>query len=126
MADVPSLKSLLITIALGLALVGMMGWSRSSYAAPQFGQGLNAGPPSPLPILQGPREPRLSKKQQQAILKMNYEKMKKQAAALAALAKSLQKDIDRSNVNVLPVAVIKKAKKIQKLAKSIQNTARGY
>ncbi len=46
--------------------------------------------------------------------------------SVAVLAESLRKDIDRSNANVLSVTIIKKAKKIQKLAKSIQNAARGY
>ena len=120
------------TLALSLALASGALCGAAALARPQFAQilapgpPLGAGPQSSFPILQGPNGPRLSKKQRQAILKMNYQKMRKQAATLAELSKSLQKEIDRSNVNVLSITVIEKAKKIQKLAKSIQNTARGY
>jgi hypothetical protein len=87
---------------------------------------LGSDPQSSLPSLQIPSRPRLTHKQRQALLTMNYKKMRKQAAALASLANSLQKDVDQSNANVLSVAVIKKAKQIEKLAKRIQGTARGY
>ena len=39
---------------------------------------------------------------------------------------SLQKDLDGSNQNVLSLKVLDKAEKIEKLAKKIKNSARGY
>jgi hypothetical protein len=65
----------------------------------------------------------LTPKQQRAILKANYAKMKQDADELAALAKSLQQDLDKSNENVLSLDVVEKADKIEKLAKKIKGTA---
>ena len=52
--------------------------------------------------------------------------MKKDTDVLLDLAKSLQKDLDGSNQNVLSLKVLDKADKIEKLAKKIKNSARGY
>ena len=70
--------------------------------------------------------PPLTKKQKKDLLKGNFEKMKRDADELAELAKSLQEDLDQSNENVLSLRVIDKAEKIEKLAKRIKGTARGY
>ncbi len=67
----------------------------------------------------------LSGKQKQDILKSNFEKMKHDADDLAALAKSLQEDLNKSNENVLSLKIVEKAEKIEKLAKKIKATARG-
>lgn len=66
-----------------------------------------------------------SEKQKQAYLDHNFKQMKKHASDLAALANSLQKEIADTNANVLSLKIIKKAKKIQKLAKKIENEAKG-
>ncbi len=52
--------------------------------------------------------------------------MKEDAKELAALATSLQGDLDKSNVNVLSLQVVEKAEKIEKLAKRIKSNAKGY
>ena len=68
----------------------------------------------------------LSQKQKRDLLKANFEQMKRDADALAALAKSLQEDLAKSNENVLSLHVVEKAEKIERLAKKIKGTARGY
>jgi hypothetical protein len=70
--------------------------------------------------------PNLSPRQKQDMLKSNFEKMKKDTDVLLDLAKALQKDLDGSNQNVLSLKVLDKAEKIEKLAKKIKNSARGY
>jgi len=76
----------------------------------------------------GPSEaaPPLSQKQKKDLLKDNFEKMKRDADELADLAKSLQEDLNKSNQNVFSLGVVDKADKIEKLAKRIKGTARGY
>ena len=76
--------------------------------------------------MQPPRFPRPNEKQKQALLDDNFKKMKKHADDLAELAKSLQKDIQESNENVLSLEIIKKADQVEKLAKQIKNEAKGY
>lgn len=70
--------------------------------------------------------PSLSRKQKSAIVKSNFQKTKKDVAALCKLAQSLQEEIDKSNPNVLSLEVVNKADKIQKLAKKIRNEAKEY
>ena len=60
------------------------------------------------------------------LLKSGFAQMKKDTDQLLELAKSLQKEIDKGNENVLSVQVVGKAERIEKLAKKIKNTARGY
>jgi len=67
----------------------------------------------------------LKPKQKQAILKSNFEKMKRDAEDLNTLAKSLQEEIDKSNENVLSLKVVEKAEKIEKLARKIKDVAKG-
>jgi hypothetical protein len=71
-------------------------------------------------------QPGLNPKQKQELLKSGFEQMKKDSDQLLELARSLQKDLDKGNQNVLSVKVIDKAERIEKLAKKIRNTARGY
>ena len=65
-------------------------------------------------------------KQKANILKANFEKMKHDAGELADLAKALQQELNKSNENVLSLDVVEKADKIEKLAKRIKGTARGF
>jgi hypothetical protein len=64
-------------------------------------------------------------KRDRAILKANLEKMKRDAGELTDLAKALQEELNKSNENLLPLGVVEKAGKIEKLAKRIKRTARG-
>ncbi|HLY59986.1 MAG TPA: hypothetical protein VKV95_04400 [Terriglobia bacterium] len=74
----------------------------------------------------GPSPPlAVTPKQRRAILKSNFEKIKKDTDELAALAKSLQDEIGKSNENVLSLKVVEDADKIEKLAKRIKSMARG-
>jgi hypothetical protein len=82
---------------------------------------------------QAPSEPRsregevvLTRKQRQELLKSEFEKMKRDAAELAALAQSLQEDLEKSSENILSMQIVEKAKKIEGLAKKISRTARSY
>ncbi|HZT69715.1 MAG TPA: hypothetical protein VFC10_08210 [Terriglobia bacterium] len=74
-------------------------------------------------------EPNFSKpdrKQKQAMLDLNYKKLKKHADDLAELATSLQKEIANTNENVLSLEIVKKAEQVEKLAKQIKDEAKGY
>jgi hypothetical protein len=68
----------------------------------------------------------ITHKQKRDLLKQNFEKMKRDAEELAALAKALQEDLDKSNENLLSLQVVNRAEKIEKLAKRIKSTARGF
>jgi hypothetical protein len=68
----------------------------------------------------------LSGKQKRNLLKANFEKMKRDAGELADLAKALQEELNKSNENVLSLDIVDKADKIEKLAKKIKGTARGF
>ena len=65
-------------------------------------------------------------KRDRAILKANLEKMNRDAGELADLAKALQEELNKSNENLLPLGVVEKAGKIEKLAKKIKGAARGF
>jgi hypothetical protein len=128
-------RSFLSTISAGLVVLLMMGASVGS--ALQFGrsgtngQGLGESrqqqqQPQPIPSPDNGVSPNLSPRQKQDLLKSNFERMKKDMDVLLDLAKSLQKDLDGSNQNVLSLKVVDKADRIEKLAKKIKNTARGY
>lgn len=68
----------------------------------------------------------ITAKQKRDLLKQNLEKMKQDAEELAALAKALEEELGKSNANVLSLKVVEKAEKIEKLAKRIKSTARGF
>ena len=68
----------------------------------------------------------LTDKQRHHLLKDNFKNMKRDAGDLFNLAKALQDELDKSNENVLSLDVVDKADKIEKLAKRIKGTARGY
>ena len=85
----------------------------------------NPAQQGPGPTEAAPSTP-LSKKQKQDLLKDNFAKMKRDADELEELAKSLQEDLDKSNENVLSLKVVDKAERIEKLARRIKGTARGY
>jgi hypothetical protein len=86
----------------------------------------NAQQPQPIPPPDNGTPPNLTPKQKQDLLKSGFAQMKKDTDQLLELAKSLQKEIDKGNENVLSVQVVGKAERIEKLAKKIKNTARGY
>jgi len=81
--------------------------------------------PGAQPIGESPQIP-LSGKQKRDLLKANFEKMKHQAKELADLSKALQDELDKSNENVLSLDIVDKADKIEKLARRIKGTARGF
>jgi len=68
----------------------------------------------------------LSDRQKRDLLKANFERMKRDAKELAGLAKDLQEQLDKSNENVLSLGIVDKAEKIEKLARKIKSTARGF
>ena len=73
-----------------------------------------------------PQRMPLSEKQRHDIMKANFEKMKHDAKELADLAKALQDELAKSNENILSLDVVDKADKIEKLARRIKGTARGF
>ena len=113
-------------LVVGLALlVGQVTWSLPPAwpALPPQGNPANKAPENP----NGSQpEGSLVRKRQKDLLKFNFDKMKEDADELAALAKSLQEDLDKTNENVLSLKIVEKAEKIEKLAKKIKSAARGY
>ena len=67
----------------------------------------------------------LQARQKRYLIKENLERLRHDAGELADLSKALQEELDKSNENVLPLGVVAKADKIQKLAKKIKSNARG-
>lgn len=126
---------LLLIIALA-AMVGLVATctsaqsSSTSHVPQGFGGQQSPGFPGPqqqpLPTPEVNTQPSLSPKQKQELLKSGFQQMKKDSDQLLELARSLQKDLDKTNQNVLSVKVVDKAERIEKLAKKIKNTARGY
>jgi hypothetical protein len=80
----------------------------------------------PLPSQEEGPPAQIIRKQKRDLLKQNFEKMKKDAEELATLAKALQEELEASNENVLPLQVVYKAEKIEKLAKRIKSAAKGF
>ena len=129
-------RPLMTVFSAGLA--GMLIIFASTGSAQQLGRsGLGTGTqgtteprqqqqPQPITSPDNGVSPSLTPRQKQDLLKSNFEKMKKDTDVLLDLAKSLQKDLDGSNQNVLSLKVLDKADKIEKLAKKIKNSARGY
>lgn len=69
--------------------------------------------------------PKPNQKQKEAIVDYKFKQMKKHAEDLTELVGSLQKEIEKSNPNVLSLEIVKKAKEVQKLAKTIEKEAKG-
>lgn len=65
-------------------------------------------------------------KQKQELLKSKLEDMRRDAAEMTKLASSIQEDLEKTTENELPLRVVNKAEQVEKLAKRIKNTARGY
>ncbi len=92
---------------------------RSSFAVESL-------PSQELPSAESEPPKSMSRKQRRELVKFNFEKMKTAADELAALAQSLQEDLDKSNEYVFSLQIVEKAAKIEKLAKKIKNAAKGY
>ena len=77
---------------------------------------------SPEPVTPGPTDTRLpnGKSQQEEILKADYEKSIKDAAALIELAEQLKADLEKNDRHVLSISTLKKTEEIEKLAKKIR------
>ena len=124
------LLSLLVTFA-GPWLDAPRGVSATALASPLQARTPPAGSTSSeavqglQPNLESPQIP-LSDKQRREMLKANFDRMKRDAKELADLAKNLQDQLDKSNENVLSLGVVEKADKIEKLARKIKSTARGF
>jgi hypothetical protein len=52
--------------------------------------------------------------------------MKRDIEELAALAQALQEELNKSNENLLSLTIVDKAERIEKLAKRIKSTAKGF
>lgn len=120
--------TLVVLAACALSLRASSAAQRSSDDSPATAPINSQQFPAPPAIKQqtGDSEgPALTAKQKQELLKSNFEKMKHDADALAALAKSLQQDLGKSSENVLSLKVLDQADKIEKLARKIKTEAKG-
>ena len=68
----------------------------------------------------------IKRKQRRDMLKADFERMKRDAEELTSLAKDIREELEKTNENVLSLEIVEKAEKIEKLARRIKNTARGY
>ena len=68
----------------------------------------------------------ITDKQKREMLKSDFDKMKRDAAELTALAQSLQEDFEKSDEHILSLKLLEKAQKIETLAKKISKTAKNY
>jgi hypothetical protein len=124
------LLSLLVTFA-GPRLYAPRGIAATSPASPLQARTPPAGSTSSEevqglpPNLESAQIP-ISDKQKREILKANFDRMRRDAKELADLAKNLQDQLDKSNENVLSLGIVDKAEKIEKLARKIKSTARGF
>ncbi|MEJ2007343.1 MAG: hypothetical protein P8Z30_04165 [Acidobacteriota bacterium] len=123
---------MIVSATAALVLAGLLGSVSGSR-----GQGLGQDADSPLqsPLRTSQQHPlqqirpthfpKPNQKQKEAIVNSKFKQLKNHADNLAALANSLQKDIEKSNPNVLSLEIAKKAKEVQKLAKTIEKEAKG-
>ncbi len=87
---------------------------------PQSSPGIPGVPPPWEPVF----PPRNTKAANAAILKAKREEAKRDAVTLVELAESLKNDLAQSNERVMPISYVKRAEKIEKLAKKIKNWAK--
>ncbi len=125
-------RTVLACIVATLA-IGLGAWARSNPQSPAPATPQNdtedvgtqeEKPNEPSITPTGPSTSRLGRKQRQALLKSEFEKLKRDADELADLAKSLQDEVDKSTENVFSLTVIEKADRIEKLARRIKGDAK--
>jgi hypothetical protein len=90
------------------------------------------GHPSSVPLLdrdsritRGEDLPPLTNKQKKSIMNSNFEKSKRDAAELAALASQLRDELNKPNVNTLSLESMNRIERIEKLAKKIREEMKG-
>jgi hypothetical protein len=124
--------ALMLIAGLVLALAAWMP-SKNGAAGPVVGSAYAQATPPP-PLMQPPSpsdaapqvsvSERIIDRQKKELRKYRFKKMQEHGEELAKLAKSLQEDLDKSNENILSLEIVEKARKIEKLAKQIQDEAR--
>lgn len=92
---------------------------RSAQNPAPAGTGEVLSPPSGVKNVAAPSTPRQEEEHKNSPL----EKTKTDAAELSTLADQLQDELNKMNVYVLPVDVIQKTEKVEKLAKKIEGEA---
>lgn len=68
----------------------------------------------------------LSLRQKNAIVVSNFKNTERDVAKLQKLVQTLDKEMKKSNPNILSVGIVRQAAKIEKLAKKIKNEAKEY
>lgn len=91
----------------------------------------NPGPPKNGQVLSSPsamndQAAQSTPKEKEEPKKSKLEKTKTDAAELSALADQLRDELKNMNVNILPLDVLDKTQKLEKLAKKIKGEANGY
>lgn len=111
-------KFLTMLLASGVPL-GVMGYSTRA-------QESQAKPPVRPPVKERDEDPEEPKIDSKAILESNQKDIKKNIERLYQLASELKAEVEKTDsVQVLSVAMIKKAEEIEKLAKGIRSRAIG-
>ena len=70
--------------------------------------------------------PPLTTRQMQYMLRVNLERSKNDAAELAALAKELREELNKSNTEGLSLEALARIDRIEKLAKKIRDEVKGF
>lgn len=91
----------------------------------------NPGPPKKGEVLSPPsvvnaQATLITPKEKEEPKQSNLERTRNDAAELSALADQIRDELNKMNVNVLPLDVLKKTVTIEKLAKKIKEEANGY
>jgi hypothetical protein len=69
--------------------------------------------------------PPLTNKQKKSIMNSNFERSKRDAAELAALASRLREELSKPNVDALSLESMNRIERIEKLAKKIRDETKG-
>jgi hypothetical protein len=131
--NLASILALTLSIAaLVVALIAAPGFASPSPQQQQQMQSLGANPFPPMspdrPNFGPPRipQPELGENNAGPMLQQNQTEMKKDIDQLYAMVSQLKQQSDKTNsAQVLSLALVAKAKKIQTLAKKIGNLAKG-
>jgi len=107
-----------------IALVGLL--AALSVRSAQNPAPPNNGAPLPPPAAVNDQAALTTPQQKGEPKKTHLEMTKADAAELSALADQLRDELNKMNVNVLPLDVIEKTQKVEKLAKKIKGEANGH
>ncbi len=116
------LSGLLLPLGAGVVAVLVLLATSPMRSAQNLAPPNNGGVSSP-PAAANNEAALITPKQKEEPKKSNLEKTRTDAAELSALADQLRDELNKMNVHILPLDVIQKTEKLEKLAKKIKGEA---